>query len=151
MRYTRGGTLSFWIYHSPQKEQIKGMEKEIIVSEKAPAALGPYSVAVKAGHFVYSAGQLGLDPETGEFAQGGIEGETRQALENLKNVLEAAGSSLDKVVKTTVFLRDMNDFGAMNAVYGEFFTKDYPARSAVQVARLPKDGAVEIEAVALLD
>jgi 2-iminobutanoate/2-iminopropanoate deaminase len=127
------------------------MEKEIIVSEKAPAALGPYSVAVKAGHFVYSAGQLGLDPEIGDFAQGGIEGETRQALENLKNVLEAAGSSMDKVVKTTVFLRDMNDFGAMNAVYGEFFTKDYPARSAVQVARLPKDGAVEIEAVALLD
>jgi len=127
------------------------MKKEIIISEKAPQALGPYSVAVKAGHFVYSAGQLGLDPETGEFAPGGIEGETRQALENLKNVLEAAGSSLEKVVKTTVFLRDMNDFGAMNAVYGEFFTEDFPARSAVQVARLPKDGAVEIEAVALLD
>jgi len=107
------------------------MKKEIIFSEKAPQALGPYSVAVKAGHFVYSAGQLGLDPETGEFAPGGIEGETRQALENLKNVLEAAGSSLEKVVKTTVFLRDMNDFGAMNAVYGEFFTEAFPARSAV--------------------
>jgi len=126
------------------------MKKEIIISEKAPQALGPYSVAVKAGHFVYSAGQLGLDPETGDFSPGGIEGETRQALKNLKNVLEAAGSSLEKVVKTTVFLRDMNDFGAMNAVYGEFFTEAFPARSAVQVARLPKDGAVEIEAVALL-
>ena len=127
------------------------MKKEIIVSDKAPQALGPYSVAVKAGHFVYSAGQLGLDPETGDFAQGGIEGETRQALKNLKNVLEAAGSSLEKVVKTTVFLRDMNDFGAMNAVYGEYFTEAFPARSAVQVTRLPKDGAVEIEVVALLD
>ena len=127
------------------------MKKEIIISEKAPQALGPYSVAVKAGHFVYSAGQLGLDPETGDFSPGGIEGETRQALKNLKNVLEAAGSSLDKVVKTTVFLRDMNDFGSMNAVYGEFFTQDFPARSTVQVARLPKDGAVEIEAIALFD
>ena len=127
------------------------MNKEIITSDKAPQALGPYSVAVKAGHFVYTAGQLGLDPATGDFAPGGIKAETRQALENLKNVLEAAGSSLDKVVKTTVFLRDMNEFGAMNAVYGEFFTDAFPARSAVQVARLPKDGAVEIEAVALLD
>lgn len=151
MRYTRGGTPKFWTYHSPQKEQFTGMKKEIIVSEKAPQALGPYSVAVKAGHFVYTAGQLGIDPKTNEFSPGGIDAETRQALENLKNVLEAAGSSLDQVVKTTVFLLDMSDFGAMNAVYGEFFTEAFPARSAVQVARLPKDGAVEIEAVALLD
>ncbi|MCJ7716697.1 MAG: RidA family protein [Anaerolineales bacterium] len=127
------------------------MKKEIITSNKAPQALGPYSVAVKAGQFVFTAGQLGLVPETGEFAQGGIEGEPRQALENLKNVLEAAGSSLKHVVKTTVFLRDMNDFGVMNGIYGEFFTEDFPARSAVQAARLPKDGAVEIEAVALID
>ncbi|NQS92157.1 MAG: RidA family protein [Chloroflexi bacterium] len=127
------------------------MKKEIITSNKAPQALGPYSVAVKAGQFVFTAGQLGLVPETGEFAQGGIEGETRQALENLKNVLEAAGSSLKHVVKTTVFLRDMNDFSVMNGIYGEFFTEDFPARSAVQAARLPKDGAVEIEAVALID
>ncbi|TFG49547.1 MAG: RidA family protein [Anaerolineales bacterium] len=127
------------------------MKKEIITSKKAPQALGPYSVAVKAGHFIFTAGQLGLVPETGEFATGGIEGETRQALENLKNILEEAGSSLKHVVKTTVFLRDMNDFGTMNGVYSEFFTEKYPARSAVQAARLPKDGAVEIEAVALID
>ena len=127
------------------------MKKEIIVSEKAPKALGPYSVAVKAGNLVYTAGQLGLDPGTGEFAPGGIEGETRQALENLKNVLESAGSSLENVIKTTVFLRDMDEFTAMNGVYGQFFTEKFPARSAVQVARLPKDGAVEIEAVAFID
>lgn len=126
------------------------MKKEIVQSENAPAALGPYSVAVKAGGFVFTAGQLGLDPSSGEFVPGGIEEETRQALTNLKSVLESAGSSLDLVVKTTVFLRDMNDFGAMNAIYGEFFTQDFPARSAIQAARLPKDGAVEIEAVALL-
>ena len=127
------------------------MKKKIITSTKAPAALGPYSVAVQAGGFVYTAGQLGLDPDTGEFAPGGIEAETRQALTNLKHVLEAAGSSLDQVVKTTVFLRDMNDFAAMNAVYAEFFKAEFPARSAIQAARLPKDGAVEIEVVALLD
>ncbi len=127
------------------------MKKKIVTSTKAPAALGPYSVAVQAGGFVYTAGQLGLDPDTGEFAPGGIEAETRQALTNLKHVLEAAGSSLDQVVKTTVFLRDMNDFAAMNAVYGEFFKAEFPARSAIQAARLPKDGAVEIEVVALLD
>lgn len=127
------------------------MKKEIIVSEKAPKALGPYSVAVKAGNLVYTAGQLGLDPGTGEFAPGGIEGETRQALENLENVLESAGSSLENVIKTTVFLRDMDEFTAMNGVYGQFFTEKFPARSAVQVARLPKDGAVEIEAIAFID
>ena len=127
------------------------MKKRIVTSENAPAALGPYSVAVKAGGFVYSAGQLGLAPATGDFAEGGIEAQTRQALENLKAVLEAAGSKMSKVVKTTVFLLDMNDFGAMNGVYGEYFTKKFPARSAVQVARLPKDGLVEIEAVAILD
>jgi 2-iminobutanoate/2-iminopropanoate deaminase len=126
-------------------------KKEIIVADKAPKAIGPYSAAVKAGNLVFTAGQLGIDPESGEFVPGGIEAETRQALLNLTAVLEAAGSSLGSVVKTTVFLRDMNDFGVMNVIYGEFFTGDYPARSAVQAARLPKDGAVEIEAVALLE
>jgi len=127
------------------------MKKEIVKSDKAPAALGPYSVAVKAGHFVFTAGQLGLDPSSGNFVEGGIEEQTRQALENIKAVLEAAGTKMSKVVKTTVFLLDMNDFGAMNGVYGEYFTKKFPARSAVQVTRLPKDGLVEIEAIALLD
>jgi 2-iminobutanoate/2-iminopropanoate deaminase len=126
------------------------MKKEVIIAEKAPKALGPYSAAVKAGHFVYTAGQLGIVPETGEFAAGGIEEQTRKALENLAAVLEAAGTSLANVVKTTVFLKDMNDFTAMNGVYGEFFTADYPARSAIQAAKLPKDGLVEIEAVALI-
>ena len=126
-------------------------KKEIVTAEKAPRAIGPYSAAVKAGDLIFTAGQLGIDPESGEFVPGGIEAETRQALLNIQAVLEAAGSSLKSVVKTTVFLRDMNDFGVMNVIYGEFFTEDYPARSAVQAARLPKDGAVEIEAVALLE
>jgi 2-iminobutanoate/2-iminopropanoate deaminase len=124
--------------------------KQVIVSDKAPAALGPYSVAIRAGDFVFTAGQLGLDPTSGEFVTGGIEAETRQVFMNLKAVLEAAGSSLEKVVKTTVFLRDMADFARMNAVYGEFFHSDFPARSTVQVAALPRNGAVEIEVVALV-
>jgi len=127
------------------------VKKEIVVAEKAPKAIGPYSAGVKAGNFVFTAGQLGIDPVNGEFVTGGIEAQTQKALENLKEVLEAAGSSLAKVVKTTVFLNDMDDFGAMNGVYGQFFTENYPARSAVQAAKLPKDGLVEIEAVALLD
>jgi len=126
-------------------------KKVIVVAEKAPKAIGPYSAAVKAGNLVYTAGQLGIDPESGQFVPGGIEAETRQALMNLKAILEEAGTSLESVVKMTVFLKDMNDFGVMNVIYGEFFTENYPARSAVQVARLPKDGAIEIEAVALLD
>ncbi len=127
------------------------MKIKIVKSDNAPEALGPYSVAVKAGHMVFTAGQLGIDPSSGNFVEGGIEAQTRQALENIKAVLEAAGTKMSKVVKTTVFLLDMNDFGAMNGIYGEYFTKKFPARSAVQVARLPKDGLVEIEAIALLD
>lgn len=128
-----------------------GYTKEIVITENAPKAIGPYSVGVKAGKMVFTAGQLGIDPGTGEFVTGGIEAQTRKALENVAAVLEAAGTSLDNVVKTTVFLKDMNDFGAMNGIYGEFFTGDFPARSAVQAARLPKDGLVEIEAIAFLD
>jgi len=126
------------------------LTKQIIISDKAPKALGPYSVANRVGNLVFTAGQLGLDPQTGELVLGGIEAETRQALTNIRNVLEAAGSSLEQVVKTTVFLRDMNDFGRMNTIYGQFFTENYPARSTVQVAALPKGGAVEIETVALV-
>lgn len=124
--------------------------KQTVVAEKAPKAIGPYSAAVRFGDLVFTAGQLGMDPQTGELVPGGVEAETRQALNNLKNVLEAAGSSLEHVLKTTVFLRDMNDFAKMNGVYAEYFTENFPARSAVQVAALPKGGAVEIEAVACL-
>ncbi len=127
------------------------VSKEIVVSENAPKAIGPYSIATKFGDLVFTAGQLGVDPKTGEFAPGGIEAETRQALVNLRSVLEAAGASLGSVLKTTVFLRDMGDFARMNAVYGEFFSENFPARSAVQVAALPKGAAVEIEAVACLE
>ena len=126
------------------------MEKKAVInSDKAPKALGPYSVANRIGNLVFTAGQLGLDPNSGELVPGGIEAETHQALTNIKNVLEAAGSSLEAVVKTTVFLRDMNDFAKMNAVYGTFFINNFPARSTVQVAALPKNGAVEIETVAV--
>ncbi|MFZ6027180.1 MAG: RidA family protein [Chloroflexota bacterium] len=126
-------------------------QKQIITSDRAPKAIGPYSVAVKTGGLVFTAGQLGLDPETGALVAGGVVAETRQALTNLQAVLEASGASLASVVKATVFLRDMDDFAAMNGVYATFFTENFPARSAVQVARLPKDGAVEIEAIALAD
>ena len=125
-------------------------EKKVIASEKAPKAIGPYSAGIRFGSFVYTAGQLGIDPSTGDLVAGGVEAETRQALTNLKNILEAGGSSLSQVVKTTVFLRDIQDFSRMNGVYAEFFGENPPARSAVQVAALPKGGAVEIEAVAAI-
>ena len=123
-------------------------KKTIITTSNAPKALGPYSVANRFGDFVFLSGQLGLDPATGELVPGGVEAETRQSLTNLKHVLDAAGGSLEQVVKTTVFLRDMNDFARMNAIYAEFFQHDFPARSTVQVAALPKRGAVEIELIA---
>ena len=125
-------------------------EKEMIIAEKAPKAIGPYSVGIRVGHLVFTAGQIGLNRDTGELVPGGIEGETRQAVLNLQNVLEAAGSSLDLVVKTTVFLRDINDFGKMNNVYAEFFRETPPARSAIQAGALPKGAAVEIEAIAVV-
>ncbi len=124
--------------------------KKIITSDKAPKALGPYSVANCWGNLVFTAGQLGLDPKTNELAPGGIEAETRQALTNIKYVLEASGSSLENVLKTTVFLRDMSEFSRMNTVYAEFFKESFPARSTVQVAALPKGGAVEIETIAAI-
>ena len=124
------------------------MAKEVIATKNAPGAIGPYSQAIKANGFVFASGQLGLVPATGEFAEGGLEEQTRQSLTNVKSVLEAAGSGLEKVVKTTVFLKDIKDFAAMNKVYSEFFKTDCPARSAVQIAALPKDGLVEIEVIA---
>lgn len=124
------------------------MEKKIISTQAAPAAIGPYSQAIAVGELVYTSGQLPLDPATGAFPEG-IEAQTAQSLKNVRAVLEAAGSGMDRVVKTTVFLKDMNDFAAMNGVYATFFQEgSYPARSAVEVARLPKDAMVEVEAVA---
>ena len=125
-------------------------EKQVVRTDKAPQAIGPYSLGVRVGEMVFSAGQIGIDPQSGEVVSGGIEAETRQALLNLQAVLQAAGASLENVVKTTVFLRDINEFGRMNDVYAEFFTAKPPARSAVQVAALPRGVAVEIEAIAVL-
>jgi 2-iminobutanoate/2-iminopropanoate deaminase len=122
--------------------------KQVITAGKAPKAIGPYSVANRIGDFIFASGQLGLNPETMEIVPGGVEAETRQSLTNLKHVLEAAGTSLDNVVKTTVFLSDIANFVRMNEVYAEFFTNDPPARSTVGVAALPRNGAVEIELVA---
>lgn len=124
--------------------------KKIISTEKAPKAIGPYSQAICTDHVVYAAGQVGFDPITMEIVEGGIEAQTRQVLTNLKNVLEAADSGLNYVVKTTVFLQSMDDFAAMNGVYAEFFPENPPARSTVAVAALPKRALVEIECVALL-
>jgi 2-iminobutanoate/2-iminopropanoate deaminase len=125
-------------------------EKQIVVAPKAPKALGPYNVATRFGDLVFCSGQLGLDPEAGELVPGGIEAETRQALTNIQNVLEASGSSLKHVLKTIVFMRDLSEFARMNLIYAEFFNEYFPARSTVQVAALPKGGAVEIEAIACL-
>jgi len=124
------------------------MEKEIVSTDAAPPAVGPYSQAVIAGDLIFAAGQLGIDPQTGELAEG-IEAQTRQALTNLSAVLEAASGSLDRVVKVTVFLAHMEDFAAMNTVYGEFFPLQPPARSTVEVAQLPRAALVEIEVIAL--
>ena len=128
------------------------MSKRIIQTDKAPAAIGPYSQGVKAtaGEVLFTAGQIPMDPETGELVNGDIQVQTRRALENVKAVVEAGGSSLDNVIKVTVFLRDMNDFAAMNEVYSEYFKENPPARSAVQVARLPKDVGIEIECLAVV-
>lgn len=124
------------------------MERQVIATKQAPRAIGPYSQGIKIGGLVFTAGQAGLDPSTGELVAGGVAAETRRVLRNLQAILEAGGSSLASVVKTTVFLTNMDDFPIMNQVYGEFFPQDPPARSTVQVSRLPKGAAVEIEAVA---
>lgn len=127
------------------------MTKRIIKSDKAPQPIGPYHQAVATDHLVFTAGQIAIDPVTNQICAGGIVEQTRMVLINLKAVLEAAGSSLDNVLKVTIFLKNMNDFAAMNAIYGEFFKSDTaPARSTVEVARLPKDALMEIEAVACL-
>ena len=122
--------------------------KKAISTDKAPGAIGPYSQGITAGNLIITSGQLPLDPATGSFPEG-IKEQTKQSLTNCKAVLEAGGASMSDVVKTTVFLKDMNDFGDMNEIYATFFTGECPARSAVQVARLPKDALVEIECIAV--
>jgi len=123
------------------------MNQQIISTQNAPGAIGPYSQAVKVGNLIFTSGQLPINTQSGELVAD-IEGATKQSLDNVKAILESAGSSMDKIVKTVVFLRDMNDFVAMNAVYATYFPTNPPARSAVQVARLPKDAVIEIEAIA---
>lgn len=124
------------------------MEKAVITTEKAPAAIGPYSQAIRMGNMVFLSGQIPLHPATGEMVKGDIKAQTRQVLENVKCILEAAGSSLNQVAKTTIFMKDLNDYAAVNAVYQEFFPNKPPARAAIQAARLPRDAGVEIETIA---
>ena len=131
-----------------KKEALETV-REIIQTDHAPAAIGPYSQAIKTNGLIFASGQIPIDPQSGQFVEGGIREQTKQVLKNLAAVLEAAGSSLSRVVKTTVFLADMQEFGAMNEVYGEFFKEEPPARATVEAARLPRDARVEIEAIAL--
>ena len=125
--------------------------KKVINTANAPAAIGPYSQAVKANGFIFVSGQLPVNPETGNFAGTTIEIQTKQSLDNLKAILEVGNSALEKVLKTTVFLKDMNDFSAMNTIYSQYFSENFPARICVEVARLPKDALVEVEAIALVE
>ena len=122
--------------------------KKVIATAAAPSAIGPYSQAIKVGNLVYTSGQIPIDPATGQFVEGGIEAQARQSLLNVQAILNEAGATMNSVVKTTVFLADMNDFAAVNAVYAEFFTEPFPARSAVAVKSLPKGALIEIEVVA---
>lgn len=123
----------------------------IISTPKAPAAIGPYSQAVLVNGMLFTSGVIPIDPETNTLVEGEVTVQARQAIGNLKNLIEASGSSMDKVVKTTVFIKDMNDFGKINDIYKDFFTSDFPARSCVEVARLPKDVLIEIEAIATVE
>ena len=125
--------------------------KTIISTPKAPAAIGPYSQAVLVNGMLFTSGVMPIDPETNTLVEGDVTVQARQAIGNLKNLIEASGSSMDKVVKTTVFIKDMNDFGKINDIYKDFFTSDFPARSCVEVARLPKDVLIEIEAIATVE
>ncbi len=125
--------------------------KTIISTPKAPAAIGPYSQAVLVNGMLFTSGVIPIDPETNTLVEGDVTVQARQAIGNLKHLIEASGSSMDKVVKTTVFIKDMNDFGKINDIYKDFFTSDFPARSCVEVARLPKDVLIEIEAIATVE
>lgn len=126
------------------------MKKEIISTTNAPAAIGPYSQGTKLGNLIFTSGQIPLVPSTGQIVEGDVQAQTRQALENLKGLLESQGTNLDNVLKTTVFIKDMNDFTKINEIYAQYFTSNQPGRSCVEVARLPKDVLVEIEAIAYI-
>jgi 2-iminobutanoate/2-iminopropanoate deaminase len=127
------------------------MQKQIISTKNAPGAIGPYSQAVKVGNLIYTSGQLPIDLATGELVNDDIKKATARCLENVKGILEEAGTSLDKVIKTLVFLKDMNDFASVNEVYAKYFTENAPARSCVEVSKLPKDAKIEIEVIALVE
>jgi 2-iminobutanoate/2-iminopropanoate deaminase len=126
------------------------MTKQPVSTDRAPKAIGPYEQAIRVGDLVYTAGQIPIDPQTGNFVEGGITAQTRQVLKNLQAVLEAAGSSLDRVVKATVYLKNMSDFGAMNEIYAEYLGRSKPARSTVAVAELPRGALIEIDFIALV-
>lgn len=127
------------------------MAKEIIKTDKAPQAIGPYSQGVKVGNLVFFSGQIALDPATGELVEGGIEEQAKKVMENIKGLLESQGLDFDSIVKTTIFLNDINDFGKVNEIYGSYFNEAPPARSCVEVSRLPKDVAIEIEVIAVAE
>lgn len=146
----RLGIWSFLLFALVISANAQSGGKRAVETPDAPKAIGPYSQAIVANGFVYTAGQVGADPKTGTLVEGGIEAQTEQVLKNIAAVLKASGSSLESVVKTTVFLADMNDFAKMNEVYAKYFKAPFPARSTVQVARLPRDAKVEIEAVAVM-
>lgn len=126
------------------------MEKESISTNKAPAAIGPYSQAIKTGNMIFTSGQLGINPETGEFVDDNIQEETRQSLKNLMAIMEEAGGTFEDIVKVTIFIKDMENFSKINEVYEEYFSTHKPARSCVEISRLPKNGNVEIEAIAII-
>lgn len=144
--------LIYFVY--PKNLNFIIMQKDIIYSKNAPEPIGPYSQGIKltmdSGKILYTSGQVAIDPKTGNFISGGIKEQTRQVIENLKALLSEAGTELNKVIKTTVFLKDMNDFAVMNEIYSEYFGDSKPARSTVEVARLPKDALVEIEVIAVI-
>lgn len=146
----RFGIFVFLLFVVALTANAQTSGKRAVESSDAPKAIGPYSQAIIANGFVYTAGQVGTNPKTGALVEGGIVEQTEQSLKNLAAVLKAAGSSLDNAVKTTVFLADMNDFAKMNEIYAKFFKKPYPARSTVEVARLPRDAKIEIEVIAVI-
>lgn len=137
--------------HEPTEPTVRHTDREVISTDRAPAAIGPYSQAIRVGDTLYVSGQIAIDPATGEMVRDGIEAETRQVLTNIRNILEAAGFKGSDVVQSKVFLADLDDYAAMNAIYAETFGESPPARAAVQVARLPLDARVEIMVVAVKD